>query len=103
MNAKQRRDIGIQKAAANAENQKPGWSEMAMEFVRRYLRRHKNPFLWEEVREWAESRGLPAPPDKRAWGGISIFARRAGLIEHAGVGLAKSSNLSLKHKWRKAS
>lgn len=48
-----------------------------------------SPLTTEQVREYAEARGLPDPRDKRKWGSVLPKARTAGLIAKAGITYAK--------------
>lgn len=50
------------------------------------------PFMTEDVRDWSESRGLPPPPDRRAWGAIAAAARKAGAVRSLGYAPQKSAN-----------
>jgi len=67
------------RAAAHADRVTPGWRRRAINFVYRYARTH-HQFRAEQVRAEAEARGLPLPPDRRAWGGIMRWAERMGMI-----------------------
>jgi hypothetical protein len=75
------RDIGMKKAADNAEAKSKNWQESALEWVRRYP---VNEFQTEQVRDWAHAKGLPKPPSARAWGAVMSTAQREGIITHAG-------------------
>lgn len=85
------RDAGIATAIDHADAVTPAWSERAFVELQAAIamRRRANPgltFMAEDVRRFAERRGLPAPPDPRAWGGVLQRAARAGLIVKAGYG-----------------
>jgi hypothetical protein len=67
------REEGIATAINNAENQSPGWSEQAFNFL---IEHAPAEFTVETIRLVAESRGIPLPPHKRAWGGIIKRAHR---------------------------
>lgn len=56
----------------------------------------------EDARDYAEGVGLPAPPDKRAWGAVAMTLARRGVIACQGWGAADSSNGSAKRLWRAA-
>lgn len=60
------------------------------------------PFLTEDAREWAEKGGFPPPPDRRAWGFISMSMHRAGHVTQCGYAPARTSNGSPKVLWRAA-
>jgi hypothetical protein len=65
------------------------WSEKAFHYFKSYIRL-VNDFVTEDFRAWCAGTGLPEPPDNRAFGGILVRARFAGLIEHCGY--VKSQN-----------
>jgi len=93
------RDLGIERSVEHADQVMDGWSDWALEAVRQYAGGHPDPFLTEDVRDWAAKRGLPKPPDDRAWGAVMQRAKRAGYIDNVGYGSARSSNLSPKILW----
>jgi hypothetical protein len=78
----QARDIGIQKAVDNANDNHNGWSDDAYAFLIRYIQ--NNPtFMTEDVRN--KSKGIiPDPPSNRAWGGIIVRAVKNGRIKRIG-------------------
>jgi hypothetical protein len=76
------------------------WSKQAYAYLMQFARLHHNPFLVEDVRAYAEKKGLTPPPDGRAWGHIVQTARRAKQITSCGFGIAKSSNGSPKVLWK---
>lgn len=101
--AAQRRDEAIQKVVDHADALDPHWSERAYASLMLYCFQNKDPFITEEVREWAENMGLVHPPhDGRAWGHVMKRAAKNELIKKIGYGLAKSSNLSPKIQWAAA-
>jgi hypothetical protein len=82
---------GMTEAADHADAASPAWSDNAVLLGRVYADRIKadNPtitFQGAHVRQFAESRGLPPPPDARAWGGIIRKLRQAGVIKSVGIG-----------------
>ena len=79
-----RRDDGINRAVKHANCVDPHWSDSAYDLLVAFLVFHPNPFLTEDVREYAEQHGVPIPPSKRAWGGIVIRAAKEGLIKKIG-------------------
>lgn len=87
------RDSAIAQAADHAERVSPDWNAEAYrhlcEFIdwRRLIRREfRVSFMVEEARSYAESQGLPAPPDPRAWGGVVGRAVRERKIKLDGYG-----------------
>lgn len=94
-----RRDDGISRAAQHAGNR---WQRLARGYLLEYLALTCTTFLAEQFRDFAERRGIEAPPDKRAWGAVLQSAARERLIAKAGCAPALSSNLSPKVLWRPA-
>ena len=106
-----RRDTGMERAVARADRAVEFWSEDAYAFVFEICSMLKSPkakehglssattFLTEDVRAYAEKRGLTPPPDQRAWGAVMQRAAKHGLIRRIGYMPARSSNLSPKALW----
>lgn len=67
--------------AAGAE-----WKDRAIDALRAFIATiGDSDFINEDVVAWADKeRGLPAPPDGRAWGAVISSARRSGLIRATG-------------------
>ena len=97
--ARARRDDGIERAGDHAGER---WKRLARGFLLEFLSSHRERFLAENVREFAEIRGLEAPPDGRAWGAVIQSAARERLIRKVGYAPARSSNLSPKVQWEGA-
>lgn len=76
----QLRNVGMQRAANNANDVVPNWTVLALEFVAKF---NRNEFMTEEVREFAYENGLPRPPHERAWGSVMTVSKGRGLIEFA--------------------
>ncbi len=84
------RDEGMQRSADHAEKSEPGWSDIALDFLAKYLKGKDGQFMAEEVR--MESVGIvSAPPHARAWGSVMIRAAKAKLIRKVGLGTVKNS------------
>jgi hypothetical protein len=92
-----RRDQGIARAGDHAGDR---WKRSARGYLLEFLSSPRLEFLAEDVREFAEGRGIESPPDGRAWGAVMRSAQRDGLICAVGAARAKSSNLSYKVLWR---
>ena len=93
------RDEGIARAIGATM---PGWREEALAFVRDFCNT-RTTFTCEDVKTHAEGVGFPAPPDGRAWGGIMVRAKNAGLIVRAGYSTAKTpgSHMGTVAVWRR--
>lgn len=79
------RDGGISVALNHANLINESWADDAFGCLVRYLQIHKEPFMCEQLRDFAHiDCGLEQPPHARAWGAIIQSASRKGLIKHAG-------------------
>lgn len=81
--ARSNRDEGIERAVTSANRKDAGWSEKAYQMFQEWIRGWPVgfEFMMEDFRLSAQIRGLPDPPSKRAFGGIAVKARIAGLIK----------------------
>lgn len=79
----QLKEIGMGMAEDNANRTNGGWSDMAYEFMVRFIKARPGEFMGEDVRN-ASIGHVPEPPSNRAWGSIMLRAARAGLIERVG-------------------
>jgi len=64
-----------------------GWADQAIGFVRSFP---KDRFFTNEVAQYARERGLPEPPDRRAWGGVMIRAKKNLVVRSDGFGYLKT-------------
>jgi hypothetical protein len=95
---------GIEQAVSHAEAEIENWTAGAMAHFKTFLSGlGYSEFMCEDARAWAESRGYPKPPTKRAWAGIIIKAKAAGLIEWVSVGKVTNPKAHRAHAslWRK--
>jgi hypothetical protein len=83
--AAQLADEGIRTAIEHAG---PEWNDRATEAFRQFALTHAE-FLCEDVRVWAETKGLPHPPDKRAWGHIAREAVKNETVKVTGYAMTK--------------
>jgi len=68
------------------------WSDQAYDFLKDYINDIDNPnyeFMGEDIRV-ASEREIPTPSNKRAWGGVMLRAKQAGLIEKVGFSRVKN-------------
>lgn len=96
--ARARRDDGIERAGDHAGDR---WKRSARGYLLEFLTVRPSTFLAEDVRAFAELRGLETPPDGRAWGAVMQAAARERLIAKVGYAPARSSNLSPKVLWKR--
>ena len=87
-------------SADRADREIDEWTQKAVSLFAEYASKAPSPFLTEEARQFAESRGLSSPPDGRAWGHVAKRCQRAGITVSDGFGSAKSSNGSPKVLWK---
>lgn len=97
--AMEARDVGMERSARRANRVESEWTGQAIGFLTAFAREIGRAFLIEEARAWAESRGLPPPPDARAWGAVTRRAAAKKRIRKVGFGPAASSNCSPKTLW----
>lgn len=66
-------------AADRADRAVDGWVDMAVERLRVFARNTKLPFTIELARS-VIGQEVPEPTDKRAWGQVTLTAKRLGYI-----------------------
>lgn len=75
------RDEGIAIAEAHAAAFVPEWASLAAGYLSAAIHSAAlERFQTTDFRKWAEARGLPKPPDPRAYGGVMKRAAHAGII-----------------------
>lgn len=82
------RDEGIKMSVENADKTIKNWSEKAYDFFINYIK-DKEFFMTEDVRVASEDL-LETPPSNRAWGAVTVRAKKEGLIESAGFSAVKN-------------
>ena len=100
--ARERAEQGIESSGAHADAVESGWRFQALALVTAFANEIGRPFVVEEARAYAEKRGLPDPPDARAYGSVVRLARAKGRIRKVGYAPTASSNGSPKCLWEKA-
>lgn len=81
------RDEGITRAVDHADAVHEQWSDRAFAMLIDYIDLiggSGNEFTSEMVRFYADSQGLPRPPDQRAWGAVMVRAARSGVCKKIG-------------------
>ncbi len=93
MNGAQLRDEGMVRAAEHADRLHAAWQDRAMGFLKEFIasanRHDAHYFSAEEVYAFAERRGLPKPPDRRAWGVVMVRAVKAGIVCKRGYSVSE--------------
>jgi hypothetical protein len=74
---------GMQRAVDHADDVEPGWSDLAYAMLEQYAFDHFE-LMTEEVRAWAQDKGLAEPPTARAWGAVALRAARNRIIVKVG-------------------
>jgi hypothetical protein len=94
---------GMNRAELNAEHLNSGWHSDALQHLTEFLEINPGSFMAENVRAWADRRGLPAPPSLRAWGAVIMKASKMKMIEFVGYEKTTSakSNGTPASVWRK--
>lgn len=67
-------------ALDRAEREIPGWSDIALHFLRNFAARQSELFTAEAVTKAAQEWGMAEPSNPRAWGGVYRRAIKAGII-----------------------
>lgn len=79
------RDEGIDRAVKKADKDNPGWSDRVYKyFVEVFLRDHNGYFMAEQFRQFCASTDFDLPDNMRAFGGIMLRAKHAGVIKKVG-------------------
>ncbi len=97
--AEQSRKAAVTRVVKHADENKPGWSDRAFEWIVLYAKTHET-FISEECTAAATAAGVPQPHDKRAWGGPFQRAANAGVIRRDGYGISNNRNRSPTPLWR---
>jgi hypothetical protein len=102
------RELGKQRgidAAEHADRKTPGvatWQERAAALLDEWRIDGPLEFQADQFVQYAITRGLPEPPDRRAFGAVIVRASRKGVLEHAGyaAGTNKRHHGNPKTVWR---
>lgn len=79
------RDQGIDRAVKKADNDSPSWSDRAYKFfIEKFLLGVNGPFMAEQFRSYCAEMDFDLPDNKRAFGGIMVRAKHAGIIKSVG-------------------
>jgi hypothetical protein len=92
----QKKIRGIKRAVDHANVKNAGtWSDKAYQASKLFLASKSTGFIFmvEDIRTWTEEHNMiPAPPSKRAWGGMVRSLVSQGLIKKVGHGTVKNEN-----------
>jgi hypothetical protein len=80
---------GANLAADKANRTIDCWTDRALAALKEYAKRAKT-FTTEDV--ILASPDLPAPSEKRAWGFVTLQAKKQGIIDKAGYATAKQAH-----------
>ncbi len=95
--------VGLPRATECTEAQdarEPSWSERAYAALLEFARQREGEWLGEEAIYWMTNHGLPAPPDKRAFGTVFVNAVKRGAIVRTGWS-KNTRNCSMKPTYRR--
>jgi hypothetical protein len=100
VSAYERRDTGMQRATDRVEREAPGWTEQAIEALRKFAAEADEPFIMEQARAVIGPQ-LPQPKELRSWGSVTQTAIKRGILVPTGrTQIAASSNGSPKPEYR---
>jgi len=85
------RDDGMKRAIDHADAVIEDWGVRAMNILLIYVgaMASGDHTICEDIRQYAEIRGLPNPPDKRAWGSVMTCASRRKVLRSVGYAKAR--------------
>lgn len=81
---------GMQLAAEHADAVYENWTKEAYEHLLTYINEVGGSFTCEMLREFAENKEFPSPPNNKAWGGIICKASRGKIIVRDGYTTKKA-------------
>lgn len=84
------KERGMQKSLDSANQVHPDWSEKCYRLFKVWIQYHAEPFKMEAFRQGVEAL-LEKPPSLRAYGPITVRARKEGLIVHCGYAQVENS------------
>lgn len=92
------RDAAIASVTVHADENRPGWSDTAKDWIRTYSASHRE-FISEECVAAAYAAGIAKPADARAWGGAFMASSRKGVIRRNGFGISNNRHRSPTPLW----
>jgi hypothetical protein len=102
LTGEQLRDRGVQMVLLPLEDWAPMATRLCREF---YWQAGPNGALFEDARQYAETRGLPRPPSPNAWGAIARNMAVEGTIVRTGrfrKSVSVRSHARMQPLWRLA-
>lgn len=97
--ARHERDDGMARAIRHAEQDYPGWKDVAFRFLHNYALTHLH-FISEDVSDASRAWGMVQPPTDRAWGSVYQRAQREGIIVQDGAGRSRRRHASICVQWK---
>jgi hypothetical protein len=89
--AEQNKEVGMNASYEHAKRVHDLWHLDAFGLLIDFLKQNgANPFMAEDVRLYANLRGLAKAPSDTAWGAVMKKAKKSELIEAIGWGLTKN-------------
>lgn len=89
--AEQNKEIGMMASYNNAKRLIDGWHLSAFALLCDFLKENgDNPFMAEDVRFYANLKGLPKAPSDTAWGAVIRKAKTIKLIKFVSFGFTKN-------------
>jgi hypothetical protein len=96
------RDLGIARVQAKTERDTPGWTGVAVEYVRLYAMHHSAPFIAEELVAASREYGLIQPDNPKAFGPVFMKAAKLGIIRFVGWRNSPNRHCSPGRVWERA-
>lgn len=79
---------GMDRSLDRANRETPDWSDLALDYLRRYARQHREFPGWFVTDSAALDPNFPAPANSRAWGGVWKRAKKEGIVVPSGRWMA---------------
>lgn len=76
---------GMDRALDTTEKSIPDWGDLALDYIKRYAKRHPVFAGWMIVKAAACDPNFPAPESEKAWGQPIKMAAKAGIIARDGT------------------
>lgn len=84
------REEGMKRVETKANKLHPGWSQSALDFVKRFCQENSGKTFMPEDYRAASIGHVPKPHDNRVWGPIARKAKDLGYMEEIKMGVSKT-------------